>query len=133
MEFLSAILVTVFVIVCAGLIIIILLQPGKGDGLGAISGVQSQYFGGGGAANFLTKLTTGLAIGYMVLVIVLGKFSQPSAADLLDEPEPAANEITLPAVGDSATPDATTGTETPASSTDAGTTTSGTSTDGSGQ
>jgi preprotein translocase subunit SecG len=78
MAFISAILTSFFVVVCLLLIIVILLQPGKGEGLGALGGMSTQFFGGGGATTFLAKLTTGLAIGYMVLVIFLAKVSQPS-------------------------------------------------------
>ena len=79
MAFLSAILMAIFVVVCMFLIIVILLQPGKGEGLGALGGMSAQFFGGGGAVSFLAKVTTGFAIAYMVLVILLAKVSQPSA------------------------------------------------------
>ena len=79
MVFLSTILLSLFVVVCIFLIIIILLQPGKGEGLGALGGMSTQFFGGGGATSFLAKVTTGLAVTYMVLVILLAKVSQPTS------------------------------------------------------
>ncbi|MEO2006862.1 MAG: hypothetical protein ABGY41_22515, partial [Candidatus Poribacteria bacterium] len=36
---------------------------------------ELQSMGGGGATTFLTKLTTGLAVTYMLFVIVLGKMA----------------------------------------------------------
>ena len=55
----AAILITiVHVAVCAFLILVILLQQGRGGGMGAaFGGASQQVFGGAGAGNFLTKLT----------------------------------------------------------------------------
>jgi len=61
------------VLVCVGLIIVVLMQAGKGAGLAGVfgsSGTQ-QMFGGRGAASFLAKLTSGLAIVFMLTSITL--------------------------------------------------------------
>jgi len=53
-----ALLMFLFVIVCFGLILVILLQSSKGGGLaGAFGGggAAGAVFGGRGAGNFLTK------------------------------------------------------------------------------
>jgi preprotein translocase subunit SecG len=51
-------LIVVHTIVCLFLILVVLLQPGKSGGLGAITGAAAQQvFGGRGAGNFLTKTT----------------------------------------------------------------------------
>ena len=53
----------VHVLACVFLIVVVLLQTGKGADMGAVFGGGSQtLFGSSGAGNFLTKLTTGTAI-----------------------------------------------------------------------
>src|SRR5688500_7030693 len=77
------ILVTiVHVIVSIGLILVVLLQTGKGAEIGAVfGGSSSTIFGSSGAGNFLTRLTTGMAIVFMMTSLTLGYFSgrRPSA------------------------------------------------------
>lgn len=67
------ILVTVLhVLVCAFLILVILLQQGRGGGLGAaFGGASQQVFGGAGAGNFLTKLTEIAAFTFMFTSLLL--------------------------------------------------------------
>ena len=66
-------LVTVYVIICFFLILVVLLQQGKGaDIAGAFGGGGSQTaFGARGATTFLHKLTTGAFIGFVVLSMLL--------------------------------------------------------------
>jgi len=57
------------VIVCVALIMVVLLQSSKGEGLAGTSftgGMSGSVFGGRGAAGFLSKATTVLAIVFMV-------------------------------------------------------------------
>jgi preprotein translocase subunit SecG len=80
---------SVHVLVCVILIILVLLQKGKGAEIGAVFGGSSAstLFGSRGAGNFLTKLTTGSAIVFMVTSFYLayvalnaegaGRFSAP--------------------------------------------------------
>ncbi|TMB16732.1 MAG: preprotein translocase subunit SecG, partial [Deltaproteobacteria bacterium] len=57
----------IHVLACLFLIVVVLLQTGKGADMGAVFGGGSQtLFGSSGAGNFLTKLTTGTAIAFMV-------------------------------------------------------------------
>ncbi len=66
----------VHIIVSIGLIIIVLLQTGKGAEMGAVfGGSSSTIFGSSGAGNFLTRLTTGFAIVFMLTSLTLGYFS----------------------------------------------------------
>jgi len=69
-------LVIMFVLVCVSMVIVILLQASKGQGLaGTFGGAgASAVFGGRGAATFLSKATTYLAVGYMVLCLLIGYF-----------------------------------------------------------
>src|SRR4051794_2640850 len=70
-------LVTIIhVIVSIGLILVVLLQTGKGAEMGAVfGGSSSTIFGSSGAGNFLTRLTTGMAIVFMITSLTLGYFS----------------------------------------------------------
>src|SRR4026207_1051715 len=64
------------VIVSVGLILVVLLQTGKGAEIGAVfGGSSSTIFGSSGAGNFLTRLTTGMAIVFMMTSLTLGYFA----------------------------------------------------------
>jgi preprotein translocase subunit SecG len=66
----------IHVIVSIGLILVVLLQTGKGADMGAVfGGSSSTIFGSSGAGNFLTRLTTGMAIVFMITSLTLGYFS----------------------------------------------------------
>src|ERR1700734_4313263 len=69
----SAVLVTLHVIVCFVLIIVIMLQSGNAADLaGAFGGAGSQTaFGPRGAATFLSKATTWCAIVFMLTSLTL--------------------------------------------------------------
>jgi len=66
-------LIVIYVIICFFLILVVLLQQGKGaDIAGAFGGGGSQTaFGARGATTFLHKLTTGAFIGFIVLSLLL--------------------------------------------------------------
>jgi preprotein translocase subunit SecG len=59
---------TVFhVLACAILVFVVLLQQGRGGGMGAaFGGASSQVFGGSGAGNILTR-ATGIAAGVFLV------------------------------------------------------------------
>jgi preprotein translocase subunit SecG len=67
------ILITVVhVIACFILVLVVLLQAGKGADMGAVfGGASSTIFGSSGAGNFLTRLTTGAAIVFMTTSLAL--------------------------------------------------------------
>ena len=66
----------VHIIVSIGLILVVLLQTGKGADMGAVfGGSSSTIFGSSGAGNFLTRMTTGMAIVFMITSLTLGYFS----------------------------------------------------------
>ena len=74
---LTTLVLIIHVIVCIALILIILLQTGKGADIGAAFGGGSSQtvFGSGGATTFLSKVTIGAAVVFMVTSIVLTYFS----------------------------------------------------------
>lgn len=74
MEILRTILTVIFVIVCIALTVLVLMQEGKSQGLGSISGMADTYWGknkGRSMEGALVKITTGLAVAFMVLAIIL--------------------------------------------------------------
>ena len=74
------------ILVCAALILIVLLQAGKGASMGAAFGGASQtIFGSPGAAGFLTKITTAAAILFMVTSIFLTMVSARRSSAVLEE------------------------------------------------
>lgn len=69
-------LVIMHIMVAIALILIVLLQAGKGAGIGAAFGGASQtVFGPRGPGNFLSKLTTAAAGIFMITSLVLAIFS----------------------------------------------------------
>ena len=78
-------------IVCFILILVILLQTGKGSEMGAVFGGSSQtVFGSGGAAPFLSKFTTGAAVVFMLTSLLLATLSSRPDSSLMDD------EVTAP-------------------------------------
>ena len=65
--------IVIYVIICLALISTVLLQSGRSAGLsGAIAGGAQSLFGKKkGMDDLLSKLTTGLAVGFMLLAIIL--------------------------------------------------------------
>jgi len=72
-------LTILYVFVCVFLILVVLLQAGRGGGMGTAFGGSSQsVFGGAGAGNFLTRLTVIMAAMFMVLSASLAYLSTSS-------------------------------------------------------
>lgn len=95
----------IHVIVCVLLIIVVLLQQGKKDGMGsAFGGGSASVFGARGAETFLEKLTKALAVIFMCTSLSLVYFaSQDSTGSLLSNEKttqeaPIATESVAPAV-----------------------------------
>lgn len=76
-----SLIVIVHVIVCVALVIIVLLQAGKGAEIGAAFGGASQtIFGSTGSGGFMSKLTTGAAIIFMVTCLTLSYIAAHSSS-----------------------------------------------------
>lgn len=70
------------VLVCVFLILVVLLQSGRGGGMGAAFGGGTQaVFGGGGAASFLSKLTAISAGIFMLTSISLAWLSSSASGE----------------------------------------------------
>ncbi len=64
------------IVACVALILVVLLQTGKGASMGAAFGGSSQtVFGSAGATPFLAKLTTAVAILFMITSLGLAIWS----------------------------------------------------------
>ena len=102
-------LIVIYVIICFFLILVVLLQQGKGaDIAGAFGGGGSQTaFGARGATTFLHKLTTGAFVGFIVLSVILSIMEArpkksviqtlPAAAEKAPAPAPAPAGAPAPA------------------------------------
>jgi len=88
----------IHVLACLFLIVVVLLQTGKGADMGAVFGGGSQtLFGSSGAGNFLTKLTTGTAIAFMLTSLILTwGASRTPVSNLLDRLPAATEAPSLP-------------------------------------
>jgi preprotein translocase subunit SecG len=73
----------VHVFVCLFLILVVLLQQGRGGGMGsALGGASAQVFGGRGAGNFMTRLTAICAVVFMVTSISLAYIASSGDREL---------------------------------------------------
>src|SRR5258708_7223291 len=89
----------VHILVALLLITIVLLQDSKGGGMGgAFGGGSSQtLFGATGAANFLVKLTRGLAVTFMLTCLGLTIFASRKNTRSVVDSMPVGKPLTAPA------------------------------------
>ncbi len=87
------------VVVGLFLILVVLLQAGKGAAMGASLGSAGSQamFGSSGAGNFLTKLTTGAAIIFMITSLSLAVVSTSKDQDSVIKEVEETTEQNLPA------------------------------------
>lgn len=97
------ILVTILhVVACVFLILVVLLQTGKGAEMGAVfgGGGSQTIFGASGAGNLLTKLTTATAVIFFVTSLTLAWSSLARTRQtVFDEPLPEPPPVATPAAG----------------------------------
>lgn len=94
-------LITLHVLVAVILILMVLLQKGKGADIGAAFGGASQtVFGPRGAQSFLSKLTAGSAILFMLTSFGLA-ITQSKKSSIM---EGVKTEQTVPAIPSAPTP-----------------------------
>jgi preprotein translocase subunit SecG len=95
----TTIVVIIHILVCLALICIVLLQHGKGAGIGAAFGGSSQtVFGSTGAAPFLAKLTAVAAILFMITSLGLTFMGRQKEASVMQGVgRPAATGKAVPA------------------------------------
>jgi len=86
-------LVALHVLICVLLVVTVLLQFGKGAETGAVmgGGASQAVFSSSAKGNFMTKLTTVLAIGFFINSIVLTTLkSREARKSLFDNEAPVA-------------------------------------------
>ena len=74
MEALRVVINIIFILVCVALTVLVLMQEGKSQGLGAIAGAADSYWGknkGRSMEGGLVKATTIMGVLFFVLAIVL--------------------------------------------------------------
>lgn len=99
MELLQSILIVVQIIAALGVIVLVLLQQGKGADMGAAfgSGSSGSIFGASGSSNFLSRATAILAAIFFISTLAItfigankakdaGVLSAPVSAVPKDEP-----------------------------------------------
>ena len=91
-------LVLIFHVLAALAIIgLVLIQHGKGADMGAGfgSGSSSTVFGSGGAGNFLTRMTTGIAIAFFVTSFGLAFFAKETAVAVRELGIPVVEQVVV--------------------------------------
>ena len=84
----------IHILVCVALVLIVLLQAGKGAEMGAAFGGASQtVFGSTGATGFLTKVTYASAAVFMITSLLLAFASSQRASSVMQQ-RPAETETT---------------------------------------
>ena len=93
--FIMKVIAVLFVICCVALILIILIQKGKGGGLsGAFGGGMAGGILGSKTGDFLTWVTIGLVGVFLTLAVVMGKFYKPAVSEFGEVP-PARQELPI--------------------------------------
>jgi preprotein translocase subunit SecG len=86
---------------CAALILLVLIQQGKGAGVGfSMGGASQAMFGGSGGRDFFIKLTAAIALCFLAACMILGKMSAAGQTQyqgaMKDAAVPAAPAPVLP-------------------------------------
>src|SRR5262245_51170737 len=83
----STLITILHAIVCLFLMLTVLLQSGKGGGMGGAFGGSNAgtVFGGSGASTFLRKLTASAAIIFMSTSMVLAFIASHNSSDALEK------------------------------------------------
>lgn len=103
-------LIVIHVLICLALIMVILMQSSKGEGLATALGggsLTGAVFGGRGTATFLSKATSILAVAFMVSCLVLVFVSparqvtatESAVKKSMQQQLPGSQPTTLPAEG----------------------------------
>lgn len=86
----ATVLLIIHTMIALALIGVVLLQRSEGGALGMGGGGGGGLMTGRGAANFLTRVTGGLAAAFFATSLILSLIaSQPSQRSILDAPFPA--------------------------------------------
>src|SRR6476646_6569155 len=83
----SSLLTIVHVLVCLFLVLTVLMQQGKGGGMGGAfgGGNTATVFGGSGASSFLRRLTAGAGTVFILTSMLLAFLASHNSADALEK------------------------------------------------
>ena len=111
MELIETLVVVVHVIVAASLVGLVMLQQGKGADMGAAfgAGASQTLFGSQGSGNFLTRMTSVLAVVFFVSSFTLAFFAKEksesmASQDFVPQVIESAPASDVPALDDAAVP-----------------------------
>lgn len=91
--FIMKVVAVLFVVCCVALILIILIQKGRGGGLsGAFGGAMASGILGSKTGDFLTWVTIVLVGIFLTLAVVMAKFYRPNVSDF-GEDAPAGQQL----------------------------------------
>ncbi|MDI9569931.1 MAG: preprotein translocase subunit SecG [Pseudomonadota bacterium] len=77
-------IIILHIVICLALILVVLLQAGKGANMGAVFGGSSQtIFGSSGPGTFLGKMTTAIAVIFMLTSLGLSYLSVQKGSALM--------------------------------------------------
>ncbi len=94
----TTLLTIIHVLACVTLVLIVLLQAGKGASMGAAFGGSSQtVFGSSGAGTFLGKMTAAVAIIFMLTSITLTYSASRKTSGLMEGASAPVTRQTVPA------------------------------------
>lgn len=89
-----------YILMAVALIVLVLIQHGKGADIGAAfgSGASNTVFGSQGSGGFLFKLTGWLAAGFFIFALLLGymvnsQYHQQQAAPVLPHSAPVKKQV----------------------------------------
>lgn len=102
METLEIVLRILLVVDAIAMVVLILLQQGKGASMGAAfgSGSSQTMFGSAGASAFLTTVTAWLAVGFFVITLALAWTARERAQAVGNIGIPVVEDVDVPAAGD---------------------------------
>jgi preprotein translocase subunit SecG len=99
----NTVLTILHIVACIFLVVVVLLQTGKGTDVNAVFGGSSQtIFGSSGAGNFLTRLTTAIAAVFMATSLFLTYGAAKRTTKSVFDDAPPTPPVTTPATPEQA-------------------------------
>lgn len=105
----ATVVLIIHLLVCGGVMLVVLLQAGKGAGLAGVFGAgggaaESSVFGAKGAGGFLSKMTTAVAVIFMIsslgLTILKNRETMKNKSLMEEEVEATTEDVSQLIVGD---------------------------------
>jgi len=86
----ETVVLSLHIVLAVCLVVLVLLQQGKGADMGAFmgSGGANSLFGVSGASNILVKMTTSVAVAFMLTSVLLVRFAAGRSGAVAPEQDP---------------------------------------------